>query len=142
MTLDIAFRTCWTVVDYFMPILSIQTLVLFLSGKEWFHGMLFVYWDIYDILLCPQYCATIPIVVPLGGKLTLTSNISYLMKGWCERSIFNVGRVEIFVPRISSEPSGHPWPNLLLCSSSFIDEQHLSFLVFGSHHFIVALMFV
>ena len=43
-----------------------------------------------------------PIVVPLDGKFTVTSNISYLTKGLSERSIFNVVRVEIFVPVINS----------------------------------------
>ena len=47
----------------------------------------------------------------LGEKLRLTSNISSLIKGWFERSIFNVGRVEIFVPSISSEPGDDPLPN-------------------------------
>ena len=34
--------------------------------------------------------------VPLDRKLASTSNISPLMKGWYYRSIFNVGRVELF----------------------------------------------
>ena len=55
---------------------------------------------------------------------------------------FNVGRVELFVPNTSSEPGNHPLPNLLLCSSNFADEQYLSFLVCGSYHFIVDLLFV
>ena len=54
--------------------------------------------------------------VPIGGKLTLNSTISYLMKGLSKRSNFNVGRVEVFVPSISSEPGDHTFPNLLLCS--------------------------
>ena len=41
-----------------------------------------------------------------------------------------------------SEPGDHPFPNLLLCSSNFVDEQYLSFLLFVSHNFIVALVFV
>ena len=36
---------------------------------------------------------------------------------------FNVVKVEIFVPVISSEPGDHPLPNLLLFSSNFIDEK-------------------
>ena len=52
--------------------------------------------------------------MPLGRKLTLTSNISYLMKELSKRSIFNVGGMEVFVPSISSEPGDHPLPNLLL----------------------------
>ena len=51
----------------------------------------------------------------MGGKLTLTSNKSYLMKGRYEMSIFNFLRVEVFVPSISSEPGDHPLTNLLLC---------------------------
>ena len=76
------------------------------------------------------------------GKLTLTSNISSLVKGRSERSIFNVGRVEVFVPSISSEPGNHPLPNLLLCSPNFADEEYLSSLVCGYHHSIVALLFL
>ena len=41
------------------------------------------------------------IVVPLGGNFTVASNISYLMKGWYERSIFNIGREEIVVPVVN-----------------------------------------
>ena len=61
---------------------------------------------------------------------------------WYERSIFNFGRVEVFVPIIISEPGDLPLPNLLLCSSKISDEQYLILLVCGSHHFIVALLFV
>ena len=53
--------------------------------------------------------------VPIGGKFASTSNILSLMKGWSERSIFNVGRVEVFVPIIIPEYIDHPLPNLLLC---------------------------
>ena len=75
-------KTCWTAVVYIMPIMRIQTFVLFLSGKALLHGLLFFYWDMYDMLWCSKYCVTMPMIVPLDGKLTLTSNISYLMKGW------------------------------------------------------------
>ena len=115
--LGIASRTCWDALGYFLPIPRIQTLVLFLYGKEWFHGLLFFDWEIYDMLWCSHYCATIPIGVPPGGKLTWPSNISSLMKVWSERSIFNVGRMEVFVSSIISEPGDHPLLNLLLCSS-------------------------
>ena len=79
--------------------------------------------------------------VTLGGKLTLTSNISYLMKGLYDKSFLNVERVELFVPSMSSKSGYHPLTNLLLYSSNVSDEQYLSFLMCGSHHFIVALMF-
>ena len=78
----------------------------------------------------------------IGGKFTLTSNISSMIKGWYERWTFNVGRVEVFVPSISSEPGEHPLPYLLLCSSKIPDEQYLIFLLCGSHNFIVNMMFV
>ena len=55
---------------------------------------------------------------------------------------FNVGRMEIFVPIISSDPGDQTLPNLLLCSSEFSDEQYLSIFVCGSHHFIFALVFL
>ena len=113
--LGMSYKTCCTVVDYYLPMMRIQTLVLFLSWNALFKGMLFVDWEIYDMLWCSQYCVTIQMGVPLGGKLKFTSNISSLMKGWYERSYFNVGRVEVFVPIISSEPGDHPLPNLLLC---------------------------
>ena len=85
--LDISSRTCWNVVGSFLPILSIQTLVLFCSVKLWFRGIFFVYWVIYDMLWCSHYCEKMPIWLPLGGKLTFTSDIPSLMKGWSERSI-------------------------------------------------------
>ena len=140
--IDISDRTCCTVVGYFLLMTRIKTLVLFISWKEWFHGLLFLEWEIYDILLCSQYFASIPIGVYPFGKLTLDSNIQPFMKGWSERSIFNSRRVEIFVRRIISERGDHPLPNLFLCSSDFADEQYLSFLVCGSYHLIVALLFV
>ena len=46
------------------------------------------------MLWCSQYWETMPIGVPLGAKVTLTSIVSYLIKGLSERSIFNVGRIE------------------------------------------------
>ena len=42
--LDMAYKTCWKAVDFFLPILRIQTLFLFLAGNTWFHGLLFVDW--------------------------------------------------------------------------------------------------
>ena len=46
------------------------------------------------------------------------------------------------MPSTSLEPGDHHFSNLLLCSSIFSDEQYLSFLVCGSHNFIVYLLFV
>ena len=140
--LDMASRTWCADVGYFLPMMSIQKVFLFIAVNAWFHGLLFSDWDMYDMLWCSQYCVVMPMGVPLGGKLTVHSNISYLIKGWSERSIFNVGRVEVFLPRISSKPGDQLLPNLLLCSSNFADEQYLSLFVCGFHHLILALLFV
>ena len=137
-----ASKNCWTVVCSFLQITRIQKLALLIAGKAWFRGILFVEWNKYEILWCLQYCVTMPMRLHLGGKLTSISNISYLMKGWLERSICNVVRVEIFFPKICSEPGDHPMPNLLLCSSNISDEQFLDLLVCGYHHFIIDLPFV
>ena len=94
------------------------------------------------MLLCSNYWATVPIVVPLGGKVTVTSNISSLMKGLFERFVFNVVRVEAFVLVMSSEPGDHQFINLLLCSSNFIDEEYFSLLVCSYHQFILSLLLV
>ena len=110
-----AYKTFWIVVGSFMPIITIQKLVLFLAGNEWFHGLLIVDWEICDMLWCSKYCATIKVTMPLCGKLILTFNVLSLMKGLSERSIFNTIRVEVFLAKISSEPGDHPLPNLLLC---------------------------
>ena len=67
--------------------------------------------------------------VPRGEKNTVVSNIPSLMKGWYERSLFSVGRVEIFVPLINSEPGDYPLTNLLLYSSTFSDEKYLILLL-------------
>ena len=88
---------------------------MYLADEEWLHGISFVYWEIYDMLWCSYYCSKIPIGVPLGAKLALTTSILYLMNGWSERSTFNVGRVEVFVPSISSKPDDHPLTILMLC---------------------------
>ena len=61
-------------------------------------------------------------------------------KGMISEINFNVGRVEIFVPSISSEPGDHTLPYLWLCSSNFADEKYLSFFLCGSHRFIVFLI--
>ena len=100
--LDIDYKTCWNVVGYFLPMLRIQTLALFLYWKVLFNGLLFVDWEIYEMLWCSHYYDPIPIGAPICGKSTKTSNISSLIKGWSERSIFNVIRVEVFVPIMSS----------------------------------------
>ena len=135
--IEMASKNCWAVVVSFLPMTRIQTLILFLSGKTWFHGLLFVDREIYDMMWCSQYCVTMSMGLSLGGKLALNSNISYLIKGLSERSIFNVGRVEVFVTSISS-----PLTNLLLCSSNFVYGQYLSLLMCGFHQLIVALLFV
>ena len=83
--LDISSITCWKIIGYFITMLGIQKLVLFLDGKSCFHGLLFIDWEIYDMLWCSLYCATIPIGVRISGKSNLTSNISPFMKVWSER---------------------------------------------------------
>ena len=64
-----ASKICWTGVGFFLPILRIQTLVLFLSGNAWFHGMLFPDKEIYDMFWCSQYDVTMLMGVPPGEKL-------------------------------------------------------------------------
>ena len=44
--IDIASRTFWTVVGYFLMMLSIHTLFLFLELKPRFQGLLFFEWYI------------------------------------------------------------------------------------------------
>ena len=78
-------KVCCNGIGYFLKILRIQELVLFLSGNIWFHMILFVDWEIYDMLWCSQYFATMSTGVLIGGKLILTSNISSLMKGWYKK---------------------------------------------------------
>ena len=60
------------------------------------------------------------------------------MKGWYDRSTVSIGNAEIFVPVINAEISENTLTNLLMCSSNLSDEQYLSFLLYGSYHFIVA----
>ena len=68
-------KTCWAVVGYFLPTLRIQTVVLFLYVNACLYGIVFFDWEIYDMMWYSQYCVTMPMGVPLGGKLILTSNI-------------------------------------------------------------------
>ena len=89
--LDISSKTCCSDVGSFMQILRIQTFFLFLSRSTWFHGLLFSDWEIYDMLWCSHYYVVIQMVVPLGGKLTLTSNVLSLIKGLSGRSILMLG---------------------------------------------------
>ena len=117
--LDMAYRTFCDDVGSFLPMLRIQTFFLFIAGNAWFHYLLFYYWDIYDMLWCSYHCVVITMRVPLGGKLKVPSNISFLIKGRFDRSIFNVRRVELFVPTISSEPGDQHVPKLLFFSSNF-----------------------
>ena len=44
--LNMASKNCCTVVGYFMPMFNIKKGVLFLSRKEWFHGLIFIEWEI------------------------------------------------------------------------------------------------
>ena len=66
--LDMDYRNWRADVGSFLPMLRIQTFVLSLSGNAWFHGMLFFYWEMYDMLWCSQYCVMISIGAPLGEK--------------------------------------------------------------------------
>ena len=54
--LDMDSKTCWTVVIYFLQILRVQKLVLFPAENKWFDGLLFVDWEIYDMLWCSLEC--------------------------------------------------------------------------------------
>ena len=126
--LGMASKKCCIGVGSFLPMLRIQTFVLFLSGNEWYHGMLFSDWEMYYMLWCSQCCVVISMGLPLGVKLTLSSNILSLIKVWSERSIVNVGGVEIFVPSISPDPGDQPLQNLFLCSSMVSDEKLFQYL--------------
>ena len=84
--LYIASRNIWAAVGSLFLILRIQPLVLFFAEKAGLHGLLFVDWEIYDMLWCSEYCAMIPTWVTPVSRLSLTSNISSLMKVWFERS--------------------------------------------------------
>ena len=61
---DMDSMTCCTVVVSFLIIIITHTLVLFIEGDVWFHGIFFIYWETYDMLWCSQYCSTIPTVLP------------------------------------------------------------------------------
>ena len=91
--LEMAFKNCSTDVASFLPMLRIQKPLLFLAGNAWFYGLLFSDWVMYDVLLCSQYCVIMAMGVHIGRNLTFPSNISYLIKGCSESSIFNVGRM-------------------------------------------------
>ena len=83
------------VVVYFLTMLNIYTLVLFIEIKSQSCVILFVYWDIYYMLGCSQYMETKPIGVLHGGKVIVTSNISYFMKRW-SYGLISVGMVKKF----------------------------------------------
>ena len=76
----------------------------------------------------------------LGGNVTVASYMSYLMKGWSERSIFIVGKSGVSSSFKILEPGNQPLSKLLLCSSNFSNVQCLSCLVCGSYHFVLALL--
>ena len=86
--LNIAFRICWTVVGYFIPIMRIQTLVLFLAGKELFHGIYIFtrrYMTCYDVhSIVQRYsCEVLAWVVFFGIFLPsypLRSHLKYWQK--------------------------------------------------------------
>ena len=122
-------KTRWTDVGSFMQMLRIQKLVLFLAGNSWLHGILFYYWDIYDMLWCSQYCVIIPMGVPCWWKMNISLKYIIFDKGMIWEVNFNVERLEMFVPSIISEPGDQPLPNLLLCSPNFSYEKYLSLLV-------------
>ena len=130
----------WTVVGSFLPMMRIQSLVLFIAVKEKYHGLLFFDWKIYDVLWCSKYCDTMTIGVPIGGKFTLTSNISSLMKGWSERSVIILGGCNSLWQTWVQNLVIILWQNYFYFHQIFAYEQYLSFLMCGYHHFIVALM--
>ena len=63
------YKTSWTGFGSFLPMLRIQTFVLYLTGNSRLHGMLFSDWYIYYMLWYSQYCVTMTMGVSLGGKL-------------------------------------------------------------------------
>ena len=82
---EMAFKFFLTDVGSFLPILKIHPLVLFLAINPLFHWLLFSDWEMYDMFWCSNYFVTMTKVVHIGVKLTLASNISYLIKGWFEK---------------------------------------------------------
>ena len=53
--------------------------------------------------------------VPLGGKFTVASNISYLINMWYMISTLSIRRADIFVAVTNAESGEHPLQNSLLC---------------------------
>ena len=54
--------------------------------------------------------------VPIGRNFYRNFGCIIFDVGKGPEIVFNIGMVEIFVPVISSEPGGHHFPKLLLCS--------------------------
>ena len=108
--LEMNYITCCNVVGSFLPILRINTLVIFLVVNVRFYGILIFECETYDMFWCTQYSPAIPIVA--------TRCLKYIIfyDGFVWRINFSVGRAEIFVPFINIDPDDHCLPNLLLCS--------------------------
>ena len=82
----------------------------------------------------------ISIGVTFDGNVTVSSNMSYLMKGLSEMYILIVGIDVVSLPFNRLELGYRPLPNVLLCSSNFTYEKYLSLFVCLYHHFIVTLL--
>ena len=54
--IDIASRTCWTVVGSFLPMLRIHKFVLFLAGKARFQGLFFLMGYIWHVAMFTVLC--------------------------------------------------------------------------------------
>ena len=70
-----------------------------------------------------------PIGVTLGGKATVSSNISYLMKGLSGIYFYIFEGYYVYVTFNRLEPGEKPLTKILLFLSNFADEKYLSLLV-------------
>ena len=88
LSLDMASKTCWTVVGYFLQMKRIQTWAIVCWLGDIWHVVMFT-------VLCYNANGS-----AYWWEIDIDFKYSFLMKGWYERSIFNVVRVEVFVTRI------------------------------------------
>ena len=118
--LDIAYRTCWNDVGFFSDNYEDPDII---PVSIWKFSILWavIFWlkDVWHVVMLTVLCDNNNGIYPCCKINIPFKYISFLIKRWSERSIFNGGRVEIFVPSIFSEPGDQPLPNLLLFSSIF-----------------------
>ena len=115
--LHIDYKTRWTIVGSFLSMMRIQKLVIFFAQEgriSW--AVIHLLGNISHVIMFIVLCYNTNRSTS-WWEINMDFKHIIFYKGMIWEVNFNVGKLEVFLPSMSSEPGEHLLTNILLCSS-------------------------